>query len=112
MSAGGYAPSLPRVSGIKRNQRLDHALICFQGRNLVMYKYMLCWRYLRTRYIALASVISVMLGVATMIVVNSAMAGFSSEMRERLHGILADMVLEAMSMDGNPDPELQMRIIR
>ena len=44
-----------------------------------MYKYLLCWRYLRTRYIALASIISVMLGVATMIVVNSVMAGFSRE---------------------------------
>ena len=44
-----------------------------------MYKYLLCWRYLRTRYIALASVVSVMLGVATMIVVNSVMAGFSDE---------------------------------
>jgi len=41
-----------------------------------MYKLLLCWRYLRTRYIALASIISVMLGVATMIVVNSVMAGF------------------------------------
>ena len=40
-----------------------------------MYKYMLCWRYLRTRWIALASVVSVMLGVATMIVVNSVMPG-------------------------------------
>ena len=43
-----------------------------------MYKYLLCWRYLKTRYIALASVVSVMLGVATMIVVNSVMAGFSA----------------------------------
>ncbi len=42
-----------------------------------MYKLLLCWRYLRTRYIALASIISVTLGVATMIVVNSVMAGFS-----------------------------------
>lgn len=77
-----------------------------------MYKFLLCARYLRTRYIALASVISVTLGVATMIVVNSVMAGFSTEMRERIHGILADMVLEAQSMDGNPDPEGQMRRIR
>src|SRR5439155_485937 len=59
----------------------------------------------------LASIISVMLGVATMIVVNSVMAGFSTEMRERIHGILADMVLEAMSMDGTADPERQMRLI-
>src|SRR6516165_9669203 len=77
-----------------------------------MYKFVLCTRYLRTRYIALASVISVTLGVATMIVVNSVMAGFSSEMRERIHGILADMVLESVSMDGTGDPEAQMRRIR
>src|SRR5262245_26767037 len=66
----------------------------------VMYKYLLCWRYLRTRYIALASVVSVMLGVATMIVVNSVMAGFADKMRTRIHGILADVVVEARSIDG------------
>ncbi|MBV8074939.1 MAG: ABC transporter permease [Planctomycetaceae bacterium] len=65
-----------------------------------MYKYLLCWRYLRTRYIALASVMSVMLGVATMIVVNSVMAGFSAKMRDRLHGVLADVVAESYDLDG------------
>ncbi len=65
-----------------------------------MYKYLLCWRYLRTRYIAIASVVSVMLGVATMIVVNSVMAGFSAKMRERLHGVLADIVVESRDLDG------------
>jgi lipoprotein-releasing system permease protein len=55
---------------------------------------------LKTRYIALASVISVMLGVATMIVVNSVMAGFSEKMRDRLHGVLADVVVESISLDG------------
>ena len=45
-----------------------------------MYKLLLSWRYLRTRFIALASIVSVTLGVATMIVVNSVMAGFVSEM--------------------------------
>ena len=65
-----------------------------------MYKYLLCWRYLRTRYIALASVISVMLGVATMIVVNSVMAGFSEKMRDRLHGVLADVIVESRDLDG------------
>jgi lipoprotein-releasing system permease protein len=65
-----------------------------------MYKYLLCWRYLKTRYIALASIISVMLGVATMIVVNSVMAGFAEKMRDRLHGVLADVVVESTSLDG------------
>ena len=50
-----------------------------------MYKWLLSWRYLKSRYIALASIISVMLGVATLIVVNSVMAGFSAEMHDRLH---------------------------
>jgi len=70
-----------------------------------MYKYLLCWRYLRTRYIALASVVSVMLGVATMIVVNSVMAGFADQMRTRLHGVNADIAIDAQAMEGfrNPD---------
>ena len=77
-----------------------------------MYKLLLSLRYLRTRYIALASIISVMLGVATMIVVNSVMAGFSSEMRDRIHGILADVIVETSSLDGTPDPERHMAVIR
>jgi lipoprotein-releasing system permease protein len=65
-----------------------------------MYKLLLSWRYLRTRYIALASIISVTLGVGTLIVVNSVMAGFTREMHVRLHGILSDVILESHSMDG------------
>ena len=57
-----------------------------------MYKLLLSWRYLRTRYIALASIISVTLGVGTLIVVNSVMAGFTREMHVRLHGILSPPV--------------------
>ncbi len=77
-----------------------------------MYKYLLCWRYLKTRYIALASVISVMLGVATMIVVNSVMAGFSDKMRDRLHGVLADVVVESYSLDGFYDSdEVMARVL-
>lgn len=77
-----------------------------------MYKYLLCQRYLRTRFIALASIISVMLGVATMIVVNSVMSGFSHQMRDRIHGLLADVVIETHSLDGVSDADLQMRIAR
>ena len=60
-----------------------------------MYKLLLCWRYLLTRFIALASVISVMLGVATMIVVNAVMLGFTSEMKDRIQGILADITFQS-----------------
>jgi lipoprotein-releasing system permease protein len=77
-----------------------------------VYKYLLCWRYLKTRYIALASVVSVMLGVATMIVVNAVMAGFSEKMRDRLHGVLSDVVVESVSLDGFYDTDEVLERIR
>jgi len=76
-----------------------------------MYKLLLCWRYLRTRWIALASVVSVTLGVATMIVVNAVMAGFSHEMQTRIHGILSDLVFESHSLSGFQDPKWHMEEI-
>jgi lipoprotein-releasing system permease protein len=77
-----------------------------------MYKLLLCWRYLLTRYLALACIISVMLGVATLIVVNSVMSGFSTKLRERLHGLLSDVLVEARSMDGFVGPQEKMARIR
>jgi lipoprotein-releasing system permease protein len=77
-----------------------------------MYKLLLCWRYLRTRWIALASIVSVTLGVATMIVVNSVMAGFSHEMQTRIHGILSDLVFESHSLSGFQDPKWHMDEIK
>lgn len=56
-----------------------------------MYKLLLAWRYLRTRFIAIASVVSVTLGVATLIVVNSVMSGFVHEMYDRLHSFCSDI---------------------
>jgi lipoprotein-releasing system permease protein len=76
-----------------------------------MYKLLLCWRYLRTRWIALASIISVTLGVATMIVVNAVMAGFAHEMQTRIHGILSDLVFESHSLSGFQDPRWHMEEI-
>ena len=77
-----------------------------------MYKLLLSWRYLRTRYIALASIISVTLGVATMIVVNSVMSGFTTEMQNRIHGILSDLVFESRTIDGFLGAERHMQRIR
>ena len=77
-----------------------------------MYKLLLCWRYLRTRWIALASIVSVTLGVATMIVVNSVMSGFAHEMQSRIHGILSDLVFESRSLEGFADAERHMARIR
>jgi lipoprotein-releasing system permease protein len=77
-----------------------------------LYKLLLCWRYLRTRYLALACITSVMLGVATLIVVNSVMSGFSTKLRERLHGLCSDVLIEAVSLDGFTDPRGKMDLIR
>ena len=68
-----------------------------------MYKLLLCTRYLRTRYLAFVCIISVMLGVSTLIVVNSVMSGFSNKLRDRLHGILADVIVETDRSDGFDD---------
>jgi lipoprotein-releasing system permease protein len=73
-----------------------------------VYKLLLCWRYLLTRYLALACIVSVMLGVATLIVVNSVMAGFSTKLRERLHGLLSDIVIEAADYEGFANPDGKM----
>ena len=77
-----------------------------------MYKLVLCWRYLRTRYIAFASIISVMLGVATMIIVNSVMAGFSNKMQAQIRGIICDVVFESCTMEGMRDADWHMEQIR
>jgi lipoprotein-releasing system permease protein len=77
-----------------------------------MYKAFLSLRYLRTRYIALASIVSVMLGVATMIVVNSVMRGFTSEMKSRIQGLLSDIVIETNSLDGKEDAQWHFDQIR
>lgn len=70
-----------------------------------MYKLLLSWRYLKTRFIALASIVSVTLGVATLIVVNSVMAGFVEQMQSRIHGILSDVEISVplLSDIENPD---------
>ena len=73
-----------------------------------MYRWLLCFRYLKTRYIALASIISVTLGVATLIVVNAVMCGFSAEMHERLQGLASDVIIECHATGGMPDPDAHL----
>ena len=77
-----------------------------------MYKLLLAWRYLRTRYIALASIVSVTLGVWVLIVTNSVMSGFTHEMQIRLQSILSDIVVESHGLDGFPDAEWHIGEIR
>jgi lipoprotein-releasing system permease protein len=78
-----------------------------------MYKLLLCWRYLCSRYLAFICIISVTLGVGTLITVNSVMNGFSTKLKDRLHGLLSDIVVESMDpIDGFPmtSEEMMQRI--
>ncbi len=78
-----------------------------RGRTPV-YKLLLCVRYLQTRYLAFICIISVMLGVATLIVVNAVMSGFSTKLKDRLHGVLSDVVVDTDRMEGFSDSPKQM----
>ncbi|MFO0798413.1 MAG: ABC transporter permease [Gemmataceae bacterium] len=74
-----------------------------------MYKLLLCVRYLQTRYLAFVCIVSVMLGVATLIVVNSVMSGFSTKLRDRLHGSISDVVVDTERADGFPASPDELR---
>jgi lipoprotein-releasing system permease protein len=78
-----------------------------------MYKALLCWRYLRTRFLAFVCIVSVMLGVATLVVVNSVMAGFSEKLKSRFHDLTSDVIIESPSNGGFPeDADTMMEKIR
>lgn len=77
-----------------------------------MYKLLLSWRYLKTRFIALASIVSVTLGVATLIVVNSVMAGFVDQMQSQIHGILSDVEISAPLLSDIQEPKAFIEEVR
>ncbi len=105
-ASGRRHRATPRIGSARLTDRIINL-----AEGTVMYRWLLCFRYLRTRYIALASIISVTLGVATLIVVNSVMAGFSAEMHERLHGLASDILIECHTSGGMPDPDARLREI-
>jgi lipoprotein-releasing system permease protein len=74
-----------------------------------VYKLLLCVRYLQTRYLAFVCIVSVMLGVATLIVVNAVMSGFSTKLKDRLHGTISDVVVDTDRADGFPAAPDQLR---
>ncbi len=60
----------------------------------------------------MASIVSVTLGVATLIVVNSVMSGFVVEMKDRLHGILSDVEIASPGLGEISWPDLHVKEIR
>src|SRR4051794_15355055 len=57
-------------------------------------------------------IVSVMLGVATLIVVNSVLSGFSTKLRDRLHGLLSDVVIESENYNGMEGYEELLAAVR
>src|SRR5579883_1458610 len=111
-------PPLARIPGPPPSLGLPPApRMCYNPRKRVhrppgrlpVYKFLLCYRYLRTRYLAVICIVSVMLGVATLIVVNSVMSGFSTKLKDRLHGILSDVLVDTDRFSGFTEkPESMM----
>ena len=78
-----------------------------------MYKLLMCLCYLKTRYLAFLCMLSVMLGVATLIVVNSVMSGFSTKMKSHMHGLASDVSLHTELSEGFPHrtADIERRIL-
>src|SRR5260221_5183250 len=91
-------PRCDIVPAIETGSRV--AACGFASRKTTMYKALLCWHYLRTRFLAFVCIVSVMLGVATLVVVNSVMAGFSGKLKDRFHGLMSDVVIESPGDNG------------
>lgn len=68
-----------------------------------MYKLFISLRYLRTRKIVLFAVAGVAVGVMTLIVVLSVMNGFDRELRSRIRGTLAHIIVLKGGMNGIGD---------
>src|SRR5438552_18946050 len=52
-----------------------------------------------------------LLGVSTLIIVKSVMAGFSTKLKDRLHGLLSDVLIESLVFEGFADPQEKMQRI-
>jgi ABC-type lipoprotein release transport system permease subunit/Arc/MetJ-type ribon-helix-helix transcriptional regulator len=59
-----------------------------------VYKLFVCLRYLRAKKISFFSISGIAVGVMVLVVVMSVMGGFIHEMRDRIKGILSDIIVE------------------
>jgi hypothetical protein len=58
-----------------------------------LYRFILAWRYLRSRKITYLSVLGVAVGVTALIVVLAVMEGFQQDFKRRIRGMLSDIVM-------------------
>jgi lipoprotein-releasing system permease protein len=60
-----------------------------------MYRIVLTYRYLRSRWLTLVAMIATFLGVGSLVVVLAVMNGFVKDIRQSVRGGLADIIVEA-----------------
>jgi ABC-type lipoprotein release transport system permease subunit len=72
------------------------------------YQTYLSQKYLRSRVVNLIAVVSVMLGVAALIIVSSVMDGFARDIQARLRGIMSHIVVDSDRLVGIGDYESLM----
>ena len=58
-----------------------------------MYRTVLCFRYVMSRFLTLVATLAVLLGVGTLIVVMAVMGGFVKEVRQACRGGLSDVII-------------------
>lgn len=78
-----------------------------------MYKYFIALRYLRSHWIILLCILGVAIGIAMTTVVNSVMGGFSRDIRSRIRGMQAHLVIRGGYLNEYlPDSDELVRRIR
>ncbi len=77
-----------------------------------MYKLFISFRYLRSRKISFFAVAGVAVGVMTLIVVLSVMNGFDQELRSRIRGTLAHIIIQKGGMYGLDDYKQVMEKVK
>ncbi len=76
-----------------------------------MYKLFICFRYLRRKKITFFAVAGVAVGVMTLIVVLSVMSGFDKELRLKIRGTLAHIIVQKRGIYGLNNYEEVIKLI-
>ncbi len=70
-----------------------------------MYGWFIAFKYLVSRFITFAALLTVASGVALLIVILSVMEGFRTDLQERIRGTSSDIRIESRSLAGLREPD-------
>ncbi len=76
-----------------------------RGRKIcAVYGWFIAYKYLVSRFITFAALLTVASGVALLIVILSVMEGFRTDLQDRIRGTSSDIRIESRSLTGLKDP--------